>query len=97
MQLGEHGHLGPEDDRVDRLVQVVDRPGAVTFENVLVFAVVGRQKDDRHPGGLLSLLDQLGKLEAAHVGHLDVQHQRREFLGDQRQQGLLGRLAQTRR
>ena len=75
---------------VDRLVQVIDRAGVVAFEHVLVFVVVGGEEDDRHAGGLLALLDHLGQLEAGHAGHADVQDEQGEFLGDEREQRLVG-------
>ena len=75
---------------IDRLVQVIHRAGAVAFEHVLVFAVVGGQEDDRDAGGLLALLDHLGQFEAAHAGHVDIEHEQGEFLGDQRKQRLVG-------
>jgi hypothetical protein len=68
---------------------LIDGAGAVAFHHVLVFAEVGGQEDDRDRGGLLPLLDHLGQLEAVHIRHLDVEHQQREFLGDEREQRLV--------
>ena len=90
VQLGKDGDLRAENGRVHRLVQVIHSAAVVACEDVLVFVVVGREEDDRHARGFPPLFDDLRQLEAGHAGHADVEDEQREFLGDQREQRLVG-------
>ncbi len=90
VQFDKDGNLRAEDSRVYRLDEIVHRAGPVAFEHMLVFVVVGGQEDDRHPGGLLPLLDHLGQFEPIHAGQPDIQDEESEFFHDERVQRLIG-------
>ena len=57
---------------------------------MLVFAVVRGEENDWNAGGFLPLFDQLGELDSTHAGHLDVEHEEGELLGDKREKRLFG-------
>ena len=90
-QLCKHRHLGTQHGCIHRLVQVIDRAAAVAFEDVLIFVVIGREKNDGDACRLLALLDQLGEFEAGHPGHAHIQHQHRELMRHQGEQCLFPR------
>ena len=90
-ELDEDGDLGAEDQRVERLHQVVDGAGAVAAEDVLGVLRDRGQEEDRDVLRPLPLLDQLGGLEAVHPRHLDVEQDRRELVVQQPPQRLLAR------
>jgi hypothetical protein len=91
VQVDEHGDLGAEDHRVVRLEDVVDGAGSVAAEDMVSFLADGRDEDDRDAPGAFPLPDQLGGLEAVHVGHLHVQEDQRELLVEEMPQSLLAR------
>ena len=88
-QIDEHGDLGPQHDRVDRLEHIVDRAHRVAAQQMLGFLVHRRQEDDRDALGLVAAADDLGGLVAVHAGHVDVEQDDRELALEQVPQRLL--------
>ena len=80
MQLEEHVRLVPQDVRLDRLVEEVDRAGFVALEHAVLVARAGGDEDDRHVARALAAAHQLGELEAVHVGHLHVEQRQRDVV-----------------
>ena len=91
-EVDEHGHLRPQDVRVEGLHQIVDGSGSVALEDVLGVLRDRGQEDDRNVPRPLALLDQLGGLEAVHARHLHVEQDRGEFIVQQVAQRLFARL-----
>ena len=91
-QVDEDRDLRPEDLRVERLHQVVHGARLVAPEDVLGVLGDRRQEEDRDGARPLSLLDQLGGLEAVEPGHLDVQQDRREVVVEEVAERLLARV-----
>ena len=97
VKFGKYRDLGAQNRGVDWLVEIVDRAGAIAFEDMLVLAVIGGEEDDRHARGLPALLDHLREFEARHAGHPHVEDHQRVLFGDQRQQRLSADSARTNR
>lgn len=90
-QIDKDTDLGLEDQRVDRLAQVVHRAGAVAFEDVFVIPQISGQENDRQMLVLFALLDQLRQLETVDPRHADIEHDDREIVVEQCQQRLVAR------
>jgi hypothetical protein len=89
LELGEHRYLGAQHHRVERLQHVVDRARLVAAQDLRHVGADGRQEDDRRPRAALAPADVLGRLEAVHPRHLDVEQDDGEVLAEQRAQRLL--------
>jgi len=89
VQVDEHRDLRAQHLGVERLEHVVDRADGVALEDLLLLLVDRRQEDDRDVLGLRPALDQLGRLEAVHVRHLDIEQDRGEVVQEQPLQRLL--------
>jgi hypothetical protein len=76
IELDERRDLRAQDVRVVRLEDVVHRADLVSAEHLLALLVDRGQEDDRDLRGPLAALDELGRLEAVHARHLDVQQDR---------------------
>ena len=88
--------LRPQDVGVDRLAQVVDGAGAVAAQHVLVVDEVRRQEQDRDvAASARRCLISVRQLDAAHARHLDVEHDRREVVLQQRAAALRRRTARA--
>jgi hypothetical protein len=72
-QLDEDRHFRPEDLRVERLEDVVDRAELVAAEDVRLAAREGGQEDDRRVFGAVALTDQRRGLEPVEIRHLHVE------------------------
>ena len=83
MQLEEHVGLAPQDVRLDRLVEEVDRAGLVALEHAVLVARAGGDEDDRHVARALAAAHQLGQLEAVHLRHLHVEQRQRDVVHEQ--------------
>ena len=53
-QIDEHRDLGAQNDRVDRLEDIIDRAHRIAAQQMLGFLVHRRQEDDRDALGLLA-------------------------------------------
>jgi hypothetical protein len=78
-QLDEHADLGAQRIRIDRLENVVDGPNRVAAGDEQLIAARGGQEDDRRVARALAVADQLGRVEAIHLGHLHVEQNHREI------------------
>ena len=58
---------------------------------MLIFIVIGCEKDDRDLGCFFALPDHLRQLEAGGAGHPDIQNKDSEFIGKKRKQCLFRR------
>ena len=79
-ELCEDRDLGADHLRHERLDQVVDRSDAVALVDEVHVRRLTGQEQDRNRGGPLTLLDGRCQLEAAHLGHHDVNEKNREVL-----------------
>jgi hypothetical protein len=77
VEVDEDGQLRPQDGRVERLDEIVDRARGVRLEAALG-GVLARDEDDRHVARLLAPPDDCGGLEAIHARQADVQQDRRD-------------------
>ena len=90
-EVDEDRDLRAEDVRVEGLEDVVDGAGRIAAEDVPLVLRDRRQEDDRDRRRARAALDQLGRLEAVHVRHLDVEQDAREVAVEQlAQRGLSG-------
>ena len=90
-QVDEYRHLRPQDDRIDRFEDVVDRAHCIAAQQVFGLLVDRRQKDDRDALGLVARADDLGGLVAVHPRHVDVEQDDRELALQQVPKRLLTR------
>jgi hypothetical protein len=91
VEVEEDLDLRPQQVRVVRLEDVVDRAGLVAAVDVVALLGDRRDEDDRDVARLLAALDVLGGLEAVELGHLDVEQDERELVVQQPAQRLLAR------
>ena len=91
VQIDEHTHLRPEDVRVERFEQVVDRAVRVPLEHVRRVAADRRDEHDRHRAQAWMRLDERRGLEAVDAGHLHVEQHDGELVGEQALEGLFTR------
>ena len=91
LQLEQHRHLRAQHVGVDRLDDVVHRPGRVAARDQLVVGVGGGEEDHRHVLVAAPPLDQLDGLEAVEAGHAHVHHDHREVVVEQALERLLAR------
>jgi hypothetical protein len=89
-QVDEHPDFRAQDLGVDRLAQVIDGPDPVPLQHVVLVDAVRGEKQDRHVLRPLALLDQPRQLDAVGSRHLDVEHDGRKLVAQQRQQRLVG-------
>ena len=73
IQLDEHVDLRPQDLRLERFEDVVDRADGVSLEDVLLVLADRREEDDRDELRSLARLDHLRCLEPVHARHLHVE------------------------
>ncbi len=87
VQVDEDAHLAAQDRGHDRRQDVVD--GAELVAALRLHLVgISRDEDDRRVRRSPVLADQLGRLDAVDVGHVDVEHDDREFALEQLAQRL---------
>ena len=79
-ELCEDRDLGADHLRHERLDQVVDRSDPVALVDEVHVRRLTGQEQDRNRGGPLTLLDGRCQLEAAHLGHHDINEKNREVL-----------------
>src|SRR6185437_9142976 len=92
VQVDQHRDLAAQDLGLERLEDVVDRPDLVAAEDMLAVLRDRGQEHDRDVPRALTLLDQLGRLEAVESRHLDVEQDHREVVAvEQEPQRLLAR------
>ncbi len=73
VQVEEHARLVDQHVRVDGLVQEVHRTAFVAHELAPLVVRAGGHEDQRNVARALGPADQLGELEAVHLGHLHIQ------------------------
>ena len=88
-QFDEHGDLGAQNDRVDRLEDIIDGAHRIAADQMLVLLVHGGQKNDRDMLGLLTAADDLSCFIAVDVGHEDIEQDDGEFAPKQLPERLL--------
>jgi hypothetical protein len=89
VELDEGLDLAAQEAGIDRLVQEVDRPGLVPLERARALLGGRRDEDDRDVPGALRPAHQLGQLEAAHAGHVDVDESEGEVVDQERLERLV--------
>src|SRR5205807_6542149 len=89
VQLDEYRHLRAEDLGVEGLEDVVDRPGGVPAENLLLVLGDRGDEDDRYVPGAFAPLDQRRRAEAVEPWHLHVEQEHRDLVPQQLPQSVL--------
>ena len=91
IKLGEKPHFRFEDFRLERLGHVIDRAERIAFEDVLLVAARGGNENDRRVLRAFAFADQLGEFETVESGHLDVEQDEGDILGQQVAQRFVSR------
>jgi hypothetical protein len=72
-EIDEYAHLAAQDRRHDRSQDIVDGTELVTSLRLHLIGI-RRHENDRRVRRAPVLADQLGRLDAVHVRHVDVEH-----------------------
>ena len=80
LEVEEGGDLRAEDLRLERLLDVVERPDGVAALDLVQLAVDRGHEEDGRLRVARGLPDARGGLEAVEAGHLDVEQDEREVL-----------------
>ena len=89
VEVDEHLDLRLEDQRLDRLEHIVDRPRRIAAEDVQIVLVVGSQEDDRNARRSRPAADEACDFVAVDERHLNVEEDDGEILPqDVTQRGL---------
>ena len=91
VQLDEHRDLAAQELRVERLYDIVHRPGRVRADSLLDVFPVGSQEDDRRVARARTRADVARGLHAVEPRHAHIEQDDREFLLQQATQSLLAR------
>ena len=92
VQLDEDRDLRAQDLGIERLEEIVDGAGRVAPEDVARVLADRGEEDDRDRARALPLLDQLRRLEAVEVRHLDVEEDHGEVVAQQLPERVLTRM-----
>ena len=79
VQFSKDRNLRAGNGRIYGFEQIVHR-ATIAPEDLLILIVIGGQKDDRHSGGVLALLDQESQLEPCHAWHADIENEDSKFI-----------------
>src|SRR4051812_23728070 len=73
MKVDEDGDLLPDDIRVERLDEVVDRADRIGPVDLTDVGGQGGEEDDGDVAGSFDLFEMVGDLEAVHAGHHHIE------------------------
>ena len=90
-EFHEAAHLGLQDDRHDRLLQVVHGSQRIRLLHRQTIVAVGGEKDDRCVARPFPAPDAFGRFKAVQTMHLDVEQDHRKIVFLHEPKGLLAR------
>ena len=88
IELEEHFCLAPQDVRLDRFTNKVDRSGFVAAESALRTRATRRHKDNRDASRSFGAANEFRQLKPVHLGHLHVDQREGDVVLQQQFQGV---------